>query len=530
MSTRIYLPSSGAAPVTPSTWNFANQINPLTFKGVLTKILSAMTTKLEATGTTSPIAKAMLRYVIGPLGAQSISGTVHLQMRAMESNALANATFAIAVKIIKPDGTDRAVLLAQTASDLASSPYELLTVLTNRRVYNVSEVQPIPLTTQSAIAGDYLVIEIGFRSATTTSRNISLRYGDNSASDMEDDTTSVNDYAPWVEFSQTLTWPEAHSGSVAIHGNGSLTGTATKGGRGSVLKSGGGALLALGLAGMLGVAGISGGGSQVAVGRKDAVANVAISGGGSLAATGQAAETHFGSAVISGNGALAAAGNKSARASPAISGAGVLASDGRKAVAGVAGISGDGGLTASGVMAASSTASLSGGGLVIPEGRKGASDAGSISEGGVLIGIGTKQGLGDSVLSGSGVLAAAGYKSEGEARFGTAIVSGGGHVAGDGEKSASSGPSISGAGSPMGLGIKAVEGSAALSRKGDLAGIGMSQRAGLSIIAGGGSVIAAGALVKPERAKVTLKSRITRRIKLSSGLTSRITRRSGKEK
>ena len=41
-------------------------------------------------------------------------------------------------------------------------------------------------------AGDYLVIEAGFRSATGTSRNISISYGDDSGTDLaEDDTTTT---------------------------------------------------------------------------------------------------------------------------------------------------------------------------------------------------------------------------------------------------------------------------------------------------------------------------------------------------
>ena len=161
MATKIYLPSSGSAAVTPSTWIFTNQINPLTFAGVITPISSAMTTKLEATGTTSPITRAMLRYVIGPLAAQSISGTVRMVMSAMESNAGANATLAMAAKIIQSGGADRATLLAVTASDSTASPYEFVTSLYSRRAWTVSETEPLSLTTQSATAGDYLVIEIG---------------------------------------------------------------------------------------------------------------------------------------------------------------------------------------------------------------------------------------------------------------------------------------------------------------------------------------------------------------------------------
>jgi hypothetical protein len=207
VATRIYLPSSGSAAVTPSTWNFANQINPLTFAGSRTKTASALTTKLEATGTTNPTARAMLRYVIGPLEGQSITGTVKGQMLALESNAGANASLALAVKIIQPDGTDRAVLLAQTAGDSAAGGVELATgSLTNARFLNASEANPT-LTTQSATRGDYLVIEIGFRSATGTTRNISLRYGDTGSTDLTDGNTSeTTDNVPWIEFSDDITF------------------------------------------------------------------------------------------------------------------------------------------------------------------------------------------------------------------------------------------------------------------------------------------------------------------------------------
>src|SRR5262245_58984944 len=125
MATRIYTKVSGSVGVTPSTWNFANQINPVTVPGTVTKNDgSAMTSKTEATGTTNPTARAMGRTVIGPLGAQTISGTVKGQMRGSENNAGANATPALAIKIIKPDGTDRGVLLAQTASDSATAGHE----------------------------------------------------------------------------------------------------------------------------------------------------------------------------------------------------------------------------------------------------------------------------------------------------------------------------------------------------------------------------------------------------------------------
>ena len=206
MATRLYFPSSGTALVTPATWNFANQINPLTFKGgTYQNDGSAATTKVEATGTTSPTTRAMLRYVYGPLAAQTIAGTIKAQMLAAESATGANANIGIAIKIIKPDGTDRAVLLAQTSStNNAATPPELAATLTNRRFLDASDNAAIALTSQSSLDGDYLVVEIGFRSATTTTRNISLSYGNAISTDLpEDDTTTAVDN-PWIEFSQTL--------------------------------------------------------------------------------------------------------------------------------------------------------------------------------------------------------------------------------------------------------------------------------------------------------------------------------------
>lgn len=212
-ATKIYLPSSGAAPVTPSTWNHANQAaTTYTLPGVLAKGTTALTSRTTATGTTSPYTRAVMRYVIGPLAATEIAGTVNAVMRCSESTTGANATMSIAVKIITPGGADRAVLLAATASDLLSGVQEFSTSLYGRRAWNVSEVRPIPLTAQTPTAGDYLVIELGFRSATTTTRDVVMRHGDNAANDMVDeDGSNLNDYAPWVEFSANIGWPTAYT-------------------------------------------------------------------------------------------------------------------------------------------------------------------------------------------------------------------------------------------------------------------------------------------------------------------------------
>ena len=213
MATRIYLRSEGSVGVTPSTWNFANQISPVTFPGTLKlNTGSAMTSKVGATGTTNPTARAQGRVVIGPLKAGTISGTVKGQMRGSENNTGANATPAIAVKIIQPNGTDRAVLLAQTASDSATAGNEFVTTLTNATFKNAAEGASISLTSQNASLGDYLVIEWGFRSATATTRNITQSYGNDNASDLPENTSTTTANNPWFEFSATIDFSQDVTG------------------------------------------------------------------------------------------------------------------------------------------------------------------------------------------------------------------------------------------------------------------------------------------------------------------------------
>jgi hypothetical protein len=150
-----------------------------------------------------------MRYVWGPLAAVQISGTINVVMRCSESNAAANATMSCAVKLIQPGGADRSVLLAAIASDLAASPQEFTTTLGTRRARNVTEVIPIPLTSQTPTAGDYLVVELGFRSATGTTYNVVMAHGDPLATDMcPDSDGNTSAFIPWVEFSDVVAFQE----------------------------------------------------------------------------------------------------------------------------------------------------------------------------------------------------------------------------------------------------------------------------------------------------------------------------------
>lgn len=154
----------------------------------------------------------------------------------------------------------------------------------------------------------------------------------------------------WIKVDVPSVAGEEHSGSGSISGNGSLVGTAKKGGKGSALKSAGGTLLAIGLAGMLAVASIFGGGSQLAVGKKDVPVSASVSGGGSVIATGTVseAEERSGVAVVSGSGLVAGNGIKQASGDSAITGGGSITAREAEAHSGSALISGSGSQFATG--------------------------------------------------------------------------------------------------------------------------------------------------------------------------------------
>ena len=204
MATRIYTQSSGIPDVTPTDWEFAQQINPVTVPGTLTRNTgAAMTSKAESTGVVSPIFRAMGRTILGPLSAATISGTVTGQMRGMQNNNATSATLAMAIKLVQPSGADRGVLLAPVASDATTAGNELVTnTLTNTPFKTLTETVTHTLTSHNATDGDYLVIEWGFRSATTTDRTVTLSYGNNSATDLTaGNTTETTPLNPWWEFS-----------------------------------------------------------------------------------------------------------------------------------------------------------------------------------------------------------------------------------------------------------------------------------------------------------------------------------------
>lgn len=210
MATRIYLQNANA-DITPSAWHssWGTPVSGnVTKKGSTTKGATAFA---SLTATSGGVAATLpfMRFVYGPIGAHDFtSQTLKGQIRGQEANAAAQCCLAHAIRILKPDGTERAVLRAPAyATTMDTNPPEFRTALTNNKFREGDTDTTINLASVSSQNGDYIVIEIGMRkTASSTARNITLRYGDNDASnDLPEDDTSTSDYCPWVEFSTTIT-------------------------------------------------------------------------------------------------------------------------------------------------------------------------------------------------------------------------------------------------------------------------------------------------------------------------------------
>lgn len=221
MATRLY-GVRDTITVTPSSWSAG--WNKTT--GAVDSRLSAFvgsdqpgrgTNAIAASGTSGHFT-AVHREISPPLAAQTISGTFKGQRRCNEAATGDNFTLAVAIKVIQSDGTDRGVLLAVSASDNTSAtPPEMATSGTNRRCLDSSESASLTLSSVDASAGDRIVIEWGFRQASTSTNNGTISWGSDVISDLPEDDTDTGVKNNWGEFSGTIAWESGieHYGSRA---------------------------------------------------------------------------------------------------------------------------------------------------------------------------------------------------------------------------------------------------------------------------------------------------------------------------
>jgi hypothetical protein len=215
VATRLYLPLTGTSPVAPphdAAWE-VQSTNSFPTSG--TKLNSALVdVTIDPISLTSTHQEEFGQWITGTLDVnQTISGTVSIVVRGLESAATANAHLAFSLRVIKPDLTDRGVLLLQHAAAT-----EFVTAA-ETRIHNA-----LAIATVNGLAGDRIVMEVGGHFVTPASgTTLTLRLGDPSATgDFALTSGLTTDLCPWFELSQTLTFgsapsaPPPSSGSIVL--------------------------------------------------------------------------------------------------------------------------------------------------------------------------------------------------------------------------------------------------------------------------------------------------------------------------
>lgn len=206
--TRVYLPSTGAAAVSPSFsagWEDTGGADRIALAtasgGATTQSTKTVTDTINTIDTDSLVRQ----YVSPPLnGAQTISGTVKGQAKASESSNAQNARAQVTIYVVSNDGaTVKGTLLNFDASALSS---EFSTSAINRK-FPLAAISPAALSSVSALDCDRIVIEYGARNHSTgTGVTISMVFGDDSASDLAENETASGVFDPWLEFSGSITF------------------------------------------------------------------------------------------------------------------------------------------------------------------------------------------------------------------------------------------------------------------------------------------------------------------------------------
>lgn len=210
MATRLYLPLDTAAPVNPGfgVWNYTSEaVRRLLAR---TKGSSAITIGTRVGPWTATAGQKALdrQYVSDPLSAQTISGTVAMQLMVREYATADNVNqLILLIKVVSKDGgTLRGTLLA------LGNYGPTLEFISNATHRNKTGADGDTLTPVDAQEGDRIVVEIGYcNSVAGTTPEASAKFGEN-ATDLPVNETQTTNGAGWIEFSANIGWMEYLSG------------------------------------------------------------------------------------------------------------------------------------------------------------------------------------------------------------------------------------------------------------------------------------------------------------------------------
>jgi hypothetical protein len=195
MPNKFYLPTGGAAPISPAFdtgWNIntnGDRIS-LSFSTGATALTSKTTAASASIGW-----NLQRQYVSPPMAAQTIAGFVSGQLRSNCSVAGGVLSTALTIKYFSNDGT----VLRGTGLALKSGTSAFTTTLTNRFIPNSGNLTSVALS-----EGDRIVIEVGARQNAAVSSTYTENFGNNAATDLAIEQTGTAALNPWISFSQSL--------------------------------------------------------------------------------------------------------------------------------------------------------------------------------------------------------------------------------------------------------------------------------------------------------------------------------------
>lgn len=207
MSTRLYVSSriGGPLQVAPNgstDWDVTPSPVPV-LRLADHKVANGALTNFSGAETSASVVTVLCAVLVSPfLAAQTISGTFKGQARFSESNAAADMMVHAVVRLVDGDGAHKSYLYNTKPDSLAS---EFSTSARNARI---PESSPGSLTSQDAVDGDMLVVELGAKvfETSATSRTATLSLLDSNGTDLPEDQTTTTANDPWIEFSANLSW------------------------------------------------------------------------------------------------------------------------------------------------------------------------------------------------------------------------------------------------------------------------------------------------------------------------------------
>lgn len=202
---RLYLPSTGAAAVSPAfdtEWELTTSATRLA--AVTTRISSAQATVYSGSIATQFDDGLCVQFVSAPIAAGPIAGTLKGQLRASRTGSGGGASGGlraqIVVRVVSNDGsTFRGTLYAGDldVTNTTDPTSEFAGTATNRAFPRGGAVALSPVSAQT---NDRIVIELGARRHGGDATPI-LTVGDNSGTDLPEDETTTTAGNPWIEFS-----------------------------------------------------------------------------------------------------------------------------------------------------------------------------------------------------------------------------------------------------------------------------------------------------------------------------------------